>query len=195
MDHPAHYGGDTVYEAIKVIEAWDLDFHLGNTVKYIARAGKKGDALEDLQKAAWYLQRKIESFTERTVMKLLIPLLAASLLSGAQLTVEDLRKCTRKDNAVVDISKLKITRDDTLGDIKVGQDAWISFIDNERGKLYLFSTIQAYPEKSSWASWHVRRVQGGWLLDCDTSGSIFEFKGPRLPELKVIGMFHSRKIK
>lgn len=32
VDHPAHYGGDTTYEAIKVIEAWDLDFCLGNAV-------------------------------------------------------------------------------------------------------------------------------------------------------------------
>jgi uncharacterized protein DUF3310 len=60
VNHPAHYGGDTTYEAIKVIEAWGLGFHLGNTVKYIARAGKKSDQLEDLKKAAWYLQRKID---------------------------------------------------------------------------------------------------------------------------------------
>lgn len=60
VDHPAHYGGDTVYEAIKVIEAWELGFCLGNTVKYISRAGKKGSAIEDLKKAAWYLQREIQ---------------------------------------------------------------------------------------------------------------------------------------
>jgi hypothetical protein len=47
-------------EPIAVIEAWHLDFHLGNTVKYIARAGKKNpDALLDLEKARWYLDRKI----------------------------------------------------------------------------------------------------------------------------------------
>lgn len=61
INHPSHYGGDTVYEAIKVIEAWGLGFCLGNTVKYIARAGKKtGDVLVDLKKAAWYLNREIE---------------------------------------------------------------------------------------------------------------------------------------
>jgi hypothetical protein len=60
IDHPQHYGGDTVYEVIKVLEAWELNFHLGNAVKYIARAGKKGSALEDLQKAVWYLNREIE---------------------------------------------------------------------------------------------------------------------------------------
>lgn len=60
VDHPAHYGGDTTYEAIKVIEAWGLGFHLGNAVKYISRAGKKGDRREDLLKARWYLDREIE---------------------------------------------------------------------------------------------------------------------------------------
>ena len=64
VNHPQHYGGeDSPYEAIKVIEAWDLDFHLGNTVKYISRAGKKGTdkELQDLKKALWYLERKIEN--------------------------------------------------------------------------------------------------------------------------------------
>ncbi len=61
VNHPLHYGGDNnPYEAIKVIEAWDLDFCLGNTVKYISRAGKKDDIVQDLEKAAWYLQRKID---------------------------------------------------------------------------------------------------------------------------------------
>lgn len=62
VDHPAHYGGaDNVYEAIKVIEAWGLGFNLGNTVKYISRAGRKGSRLEDLRKARWYLDREIEN--------------------------------------------------------------------------------------------------------------------------------------
>lgn len=61
VNHPDHYGGDTTYEAIKVIEAWELGFHLGNSVKYICRAGKKDPEaeLEDLHKARWYLDRKI----------------------------------------------------------------------------------------------------------------------------------------
>lgn len=63
VHHPTHYGGDTVYETIKVIEAWGLDFHLGNAIKYISRAGKKekDKEIQDLQKAAWYINRKIES--------------------------------------------------------------------------------------------------------------------------------------
>lgn len=63
INHPAYYGGDTVYEAIKVIEAWGLNFSLGNCVKYISRAGKKDPTklVEDLQKAAFYLNRAIEN--------------------------------------------------------------------------------------------------------------------------------------
>lgn len=61
VNHPLHYGGgENPYEAIKVIEAWELGFCLGNAVKYICRAGKKESYLEDLRKAAWYLQREIE---------------------------------------------------------------------------------------------------------------------------------------
>ena len=64
VNHPQHYGGqDNPYEAIKVIDAWDLGFSLGNTVKYISRAGKKGKdkELEDLRKALWYLEHHIET--------------------------------------------------------------------------------------------------------------------------------------
>lgn len=63
VQHPIYYGGaDDPYEAIKVIEAWNLGFHLGNTVKYISRAGKKDDnsATQDLKKALFYLNREIE---------------------------------------------------------------------------------------------------------------------------------------
>lgn len=61
VNHPKHYGGaDNPYEAIKVIDAWNLDFTLGNAVKYIARAGKKtGNTLEDLEKARWYINHAI----------------------------------------------------------------------------------------------------------------------------------------
>lgn len=65
INHPQHYGGDTTYEAIKVIEAWELGFCLGNAVKYISRAGKKNPAkeCEDLEKARWYLERRIQQLS------------------------------------------------------------------------------------------------------------------------------------
>lgn len=60
--HPAHYGGDTTYETIKVIQAWGLGFEIGTVVKHLSRAGKKPgvDYLEDLEKAQFYLQAEID---------------------------------------------------------------------------------------------------------------------------------------
>jgi hypothetical protein len=65
VHHPDHYGGkDNVYEVVKVCEAWDLDkdAYIFNVVKYVARAGKKDTdkELQDMKKALWYLNRKIE---------------------------------------------------------------------------------------------------------------------------------------
>jgi hypothetical protein len=65
VDHPKHYGGkNNPYEAIKVIEAWDLGFCLGNTIKYISRAGKKDNTLQDLEKALWYLEREVNKLKD-----------------------------------------------------------------------------------------------------------------------------------
>jgi hypothetical protein len=58
IHHPAHYTFGAI-EVIDAIEAWGLGFHLGNVVKYVARAGRKGDKLADLRKARWYLDREI----------------------------------------------------------------------------------------------------------------------------------------
>lgn len=60
VNRPRHYCEGRKYEPIDVIEDWGLDFHLGNAVKYISRAGRKGDAVEDLEKAVWYIQREID---------------------------------------------------------------------------------------------------------------------------------------
>jgi hypothetical protein len=68
VNHPNHYGGEeNLYEAIKVIDAWQLGFALGNTVKYISRAGKKNKEkeLEDLKKAVWYLQHHINQLEKK----------------------------------------------------------------------------------------------------------------------------------
>jgi hypothetical protein len=58
VNHPAHYGGENnPFEAIKVIENWQLGFSAGNALKYILRAKNKGAELQDLKKALWYLRR------------------------------------------------------------------------------------------------------------------------------------------
>lgn len=66
VNNPAHYT-DGKIEVIDFIEDKKLDFHSGNAVKYIARAGKKDPSkeIEDLQKAVWYLNRKITNLKDQ----------------------------------------------------------------------------------------------------------------------------------
>ena len=59
VNHPSHYNMGK-YEAIDVIEDWGLGFNLGNTIKYISRAGHKDSIVQDLKKAMWYLDREIQ---------------------------------------------------------------------------------------------------------------------------------------
>lgn len=66
VNHPSHYT-DGKIEVIDFIEDKGLNFHRGNAVKYIARAGKKdpNKEIEDLQKAVWYLNREIKRLQEQ----------------------------------------------------------------------------------------------------------------------------------
>lgn len=61
VDHPSHYNVGK-YEVMDVIEDWGLhkDFCLANAIKYIARAQYKGEFIKDIEKACWYLNRRIE---------------------------------------------------------------------------------------------------------------------------------------
>lgn len=59
VNSPSHYQSDK-FEVIEIIEAFSLGFNLGNAVKYILRARKKGNFTQDLEKAAWYLKRELE---------------------------------------------------------------------------------------------------------------------------------------
>lgn len=61
VTHPSHYNQGKI-EVIEAIEDWKMSFHLGNAIKYIARAGRKDPTKEvvDLEKAIWYLRRHIE---------------------------------------------------------------------------------------------------------------------------------------
>lgn len=70
VNHPTWYGSkDDPYETIKVIEAWGLNFTLGNALKYISRAGKKDPAkiVEDLRKALFYIQYEIDRLEGKKV--------------------------------------------------------------------------------------------------------------------------------
>ena len=65
VNHPSHYT-DGKIEVIDFIEDKNLDFCLGNAVKYISRAGKKDPAkeIEDLKKAVWYINRRIQELEQ-----------------------------------------------------------------------------------------------------------------------------------
>lgn len=58
VNHPKHYNQGI--EPIDIIESWELNFSLGNAIKYILRAPYKNNELEDLEKAKWYLEREIK---------------------------------------------------------------------------------------------------------------------------------------
>lgn len=61
VNHPPHYKSGGI-ETIDFIEAKDLNYRLGNVVKYVTRAGKKStDPVQDLEKAAFYLKREIDA--------------------------------------------------------------------------------------------------------------------------------------
>jgi hypothetical protein len=64
VNHPKHYTFGKI-EVITVIDDWNLSFCAGNAVKYIARAKHKGNKLEDLKKALWYLNHEIELIEAR----------------------------------------------------------------------------------------------------------------------------------
>lgn len=63
INHPSHYQGEGL-EVIDVIEAFNLNFNLGNTIKYVLRAGRKDSKVEDLEKARWYISREITRMEE-----------------------------------------------------------------------------------------------------------------------------------
>lgn len=66
VNHPAHYQSKSGLECIDVIEAFELNYHLANVLKYIIRAKNKG-GVRDLKKAVWYLQREISNQEEEDI--------------------------------------------------------------------------------------------------------------------------------
>ena len=61
VNNPAHYQGKT-FEVIEIINDYGLNFELGNAIKYILRADKKGNKKQDLEKAIWYLNHELSKF-------------------------------------------------------------------------------------------------------------------------------------
>jgi len=59
IDHPQHYQSNGI-EVIDIIDSFDLNFNLGNSIKYILRADKKGNKKQDLEKALWYINYELQ---------------------------------------------------------------------------------------------------------------------------------------
>lgn len=68
VSKPAHYAEGRKYEPKDVIRDWGLNFNLGSAVKYISRAGRKDDILQDLNKAKQFIEFEIEAIqSERAI--------------------------------------------------------------------------------------------------------------------------------
>ena len=63
IGHPQHYQGKN-FEVIDIINDYSLNFELGNAIKYILRADKKGNKKQDLEKAVWYLKHELSKITK-----------------------------------------------------------------------------------------------------------------------------------
>jgi hypothetical protein len=59
IDHPQHYQSNEI-EVIDIIDSFNLNFNLGNSIKYILRADKKGNKKQDLEKALWYINHELQ---------------------------------------------------------------------------------------------------------------------------------------
>ena len=97
VNHPAHYGGvNNPYEVIKIIEHYDLNFSLGNVLKYTLRAGKKHDdtEIEDLEKAVFYLNRHLENVKKEKPED--------KYVDKAGNSLEYLRECHKTDKNNID---------------------------------------------------------------------------------------------
>ena len=67
VNRPSHYVKGI--EPIEIIESWNLNFSLGNAIKYILRSPYKGKQIEDLEKARWYIDREINRLKDEMVKK------------------------------------------------------------------------------------------------------------------------------
>ncbi len=96
INRPAHYTYSAI-EPIDAIEAWQLGFNLGNTVKYVARSSHKGATLEDLKKARWYLDREITLLEAGSTRPVERPVLVEGTLDPKASIEDHIRHFLSKD--------------------------------------------------------------------------------------------------
>lgn len=89
VERPAHYAEGRRFEPINVIEDWELGFHEANAVKYLSRAGRKGNRIEDLRKAVWYINRRIKQLEGEKIGNIDPGMIIAGTIDGAKLRTPD----------------------------------------------------------------------------------------------------------
>ena len=105
INRPAHYAEGRAFEPIDVIADWELNYHLGNCLKYVSRAGRKQSQLEDLKKARWYLSREIETLeaAEDVPFRTTYEEVVQSLIENAQRGYEDVGQELINEYGVSDV--------------------------------------------------------------------------------------------
>ncbi|WNL50944.1 SaV protein [Synechococcus phage S-CREM2] len=127
VNRPSHYAEGREFETIDVIEDWSLGYHLGNAVKYISRAGRKDDILQDLKKAQWYLNREIENLEiERAEVEGTLYELIEEKEEAPEVTYEDIRI----DEAWEQAARLASSRADDILDV---DDSTLDYWDDTVG--------------------------------------------------------------
>ena len=121
--NPPHYKSGGI-EVIDVIEAFELNFRLANVIKYVLRAGRKGDALEDLEKAAWYLDREIDKLEEQAEAKVVGAAEGLADACAERPNVGDEVEAEKRESLYVDITSrvffdtpIPATRDVVVPDV------------------------------------------------------------------------------
>lgn len=138
VNNPAHYQTESGLEAIEVIEAFFEDnYHLGNAFKYMARAGKKNNEREDIQKAIWYLNRYLLTLEDRMLFDLTPKgeALAELIVAGydVPITENGVDVYTHKD------SLAPFTTLDTETGI------WVTWYDDELSTKKLIEELKVFP--------------------------------------------------
>lgn len=151
-------------EAFDVIDAFDLDFNLGNAFKYIARAGKKGDKVEDLRKAVTYLNRQIEKEEKNQ------PNWMSRCLG------EPFRDCERESDFENDLDRAYQKIESLEDDKKYHLKALLSGIDEKSNYVNITDTLEGFilSTKNSIFSYQTEFTKGeiknlinNWDVDLD----------------------------
>lgn len=148
IDSPAHYNTGNI-EVIDAIEDWQLDFRLGNVVKYVARAQHKGNQVEDLRKAHWYLKRVLDDVDDN-VLGMAEPEVAEATqvhinelqveIASLKLRLDHSRKCNDELR-----NELNEERNESTRRIKEFDDAIYEF--GQRVRRTLGCHVEPKPEK------------------------------------------------